>query len=68
MGWRYFGYGALIFFLFQLISRVPLVTIAGAVVAPALANNTGAQLAWGAGLALTAGLSRRWGATSATAG
>jgi len=56
VGWRYFGYGALIFFLFQLISRVPLVTIAGAVVAPALANNTGAQLAWGAGLALTAGL------------
>jgi uncharacterized membrane protein YhfC len=56
VGWRYFGYGALIFFLFQVISRVPLVTIAGAMLVPTLADNPGAQLAWGAGLALTAGL------------
>jgi uncharacterized membrane protein YhfC len=34
VGWRYFGYGALIFFLFQLISRVPIVQVTQALIAP----------------------------------
>jgi uncharacterized membrane protein YhfC len=56
VGWRYFGYGALIFFLFQLISRVPLVTAIQAAIAPQLQASRGLQLAWGVILAVTAGL------------
>jgi uncharacterized membrane protein YhfC len=56
VGWRYFGYGALIFFLFQLISRVPLVTLIQSVIGPQLQASRGLQLAWGAILAVTAGL------------
>ena len=56
VGWRYFGYGALIFFLFQLISRVPLVQVAQIALAPQLRASFALQLAWIALLALTAGL------------
>jgi uncharacterized membrane protein YhfC len=56
VSWRYFGYGALIFFLFQLISRVPLVQIAQTLLAPQLRASFTLQIAWLAVLALTAGL------------
>jgi uncharacterized membrane protein YhfC len=56
VGWRYFGYGALIFFLFQLISRVPLVQVAQIALAPQLRASFTLQLIWVAILALTAGL------------
>jgi uncharacterized membrane protein YhfC len=56
VSWRYFGYGALIFFLFQLISRVPLVTILGNVLAPQLASSRAFLLFWLIVLPLTAGL------------
>jgi uncharacterized membrane protein YhfC len=56
VGWRYFGYGALIFFLFQLISRVPLVQLAQTLMAPQLRESFALQMAWLAILALTAGL------------
>jgi uncharacterized membrane protein YhfC len=56
VSWRYFGYGALIFFLFQLISRVPLVTILGNVLAPQLASSRAFLLFWLIALPLTAAL------------
>ncbi|SRR6266487_683916 len=56
VSWRYFGYGALIFFLFQLISRVPLVTILGKVLAPQLTSSPVFLYAWLIALPLTAGL------------
>jgi uncharacterized membrane protein YhfC len=56
VGWRYFGYGALIFFLFQLISRVPVVQVAQALLAPQLRASFTLQIVWVAILALTAGL------------
>lgn len=56
VGWRYFGYGALIFLLFQLLTRVPAVTAAQAALAPALRASPLLNWAWLAVLALTAGL------------
>src|SRR5262245_30494860 len=56
VSWRYFGYGALIFFLFQLISRVPAVQVAQVLLAPQLRESFTLQIAWLALLALTAGL------------
>src|SRR5450755_615021 len=56
VSWRYFGYGTLIFFLFQLISRVPLVTILGNVLAPQLASSRVFLLFWLIALPLTAAL------------
>jgi uncharacterized membrane protein YhfC len=54
--WRYFGYGALIFFLFQIISRVPLVTLLQQQFASQLRSSPTTQIGWGLFLALTAGL------------
>jgi uncharacterized membrane protein YhfC len=56
VSWRYFGYGALIFFLFQLISRVPVVQIVQGLIQPRLAASFSLQVAWVAILSLTAGL------------
>jgi ABC-2 type transport system ATP-binding protein len=56
VGWRYFGYGALIFTLFQLITRVPAVTALQYALAPQLRGSVPLQLAFGVGLAFTAGL------------
>lgn len=56
VGWKYFGFGALIFFLFQVISRVPLVTILGNVLAPQLKASPVFLYTWLAILALSAGL------------
>jgi len=56
ISWKYFGYGALIFFLFQIISRVPIVTALGGVLAPQLRASRVFLYTWLAILALTAGL------------
>jgi uncharacterized membrane protein YhfC len=55
-GWRYFGFGMLIFFLFQLITRVPLVQVGQALLTPQLRASRGLLSAWLALLAITAGL------------
>jgi uncharacterized membrane protein YhfC len=56
VNWRYFGYGALIFFLFQIISRVPLVQVTQALLAAQLRESFALRAAWVTVLALTAGL------------
>jgi uncharacterized membrane protein YhfC len=56
VSWRYFGYGALIFFLFQLISRVPITLAIQSAIAPQLQASHTALVAWIAVSALTAGL------------
>jgi uncharacterized membrane protein YhfC len=56
VGWRYFGYGALIFLLFQLLTRVPLVQLIQSQLAPQLQASRGLLLGWLAILSLTAGL------------
>lgn len=61
VSWRYFGYGALIFFLFQIISRVPIVTVLGNVLAPQLKASPLFLYTWIAFLAITAGLAEEIG-------
>jgi uncharacterized membrane protein YhfC len=56
VSWRYFGYGALIFGLFQLASRVPITLAIQALIAPQLQASRAALLAWIVISALTAGL------------
>ena len=56
VGWRYFGYGALIFVLFQLVSRVPITLAIQALITPQLQASRVALIAWIAISALTAGL------------
>jgi uncharacterized membrane protein YhfC len=53
---HYAGYGALIFFLFQIITRIPLVQVVGGALAPALKSSSLALLLWLIALTLTAGL------------
>lgn len=55
-GWRYFGYGALVFFFFQAVTRVPAVQLIQAAIAPQLATSPTLLWGWLAVLALTAGL------------
>ncbi|MEM8530609.1 MAG: YhfC family glutamic-type intramembrane protease [Chloroflexota bacterium] len=56
VGWRFFAYGALIFIAFQLVSRLPLVVAAQALIGPQLQESTVLAIGWLAILALTAGL------------
>lgn len=56
VGWRYALYGALIFFLFQIVSRVPAVEAAQYFLAPTLRSSPVALYAWLFVLALTAGI------------
>lgn len=53
---HYAGYGALIFFLFQVITRIPLVQVIGGALAPTLKTSSLALLLWLIALSLTAGL------------
>lgn len=53
---HYAGYGALIFFLFQIITRIPLVQVLGNALAPTLKSSSTALLLWLIALSLTAGL------------
>jgi len=61
VSWRYFWFGALIFLLFQLVTRVPLVSILGVALAPALRASPVARWVWLVALALTAGLAEEIG-------
>jgi uncharacterized membrane protein YhfC len=56
VGWRFFGYGALIFFLFQLISRVPLMQGVQSQIAPQLQASRALLIAWLVTAAVTAAL------------
>lgn len=56
VGWRYFLYGALIFFLFQLISRVPAITVLQGLLGPQLQASRPLLFAWIVLLSFTAGL------------
>lgn len=59
--WRYFAYGAVIFLLFQLITRVPLVMILQGMIAPQLQASRTWLFGWLIGLSLTAGLAEEIG-------
>ena len=61
VSWRYFGFGALIFLLFQVVSRVPIVTVLGNLLAPQLKASPLFLYIWLAFLALTAGLAEEIG-------
>lgn len=54
--WRYLGYGALIFLVFQVLTRIPLIVIAQRALGPQLAASRGLQAAGLAVLVLTSGL------------
>src|SRR6185312_119777 len=56
VSWKYFAYGLLIFLIFQVVSRVPIVTVLGQVLAPQLKASTAFLYTWLAILALTAGI------------
>lgn len=61
VSWRYFAYGAVIFLLFQLISRVPIVLAIQGALAPQLQASRPLLFGWLAALALTAGLAEEIG-------
>jgi len=54
--WRLWLYGALIFVLFQLITRVPLMIYLGVIVGPIIAESTILAVGWIAVASVTAGL------------
>jgi uncharacterized membrane protein YhfC len=56
VSWRYFGFGALIFFLFQMISRVPAVQVIQGLITPQLQASKTLLIAWLVILTLTAAL------------
>jgi uncharacterized membrane protein YhfC len=56
IGWRYFGYGALIFLLFQLVSRIPITLAIQAAIAPQLQASRTLLVGWLAVAALSAGV------------
>ncbi len=56
IGWGYFGYGALVFFVSQMLLRIPLLAGLQAVLAPRLQPSSLTALLFGAFLAITAGL------------
>ncbi|HEY1348717.1 MAG TPA: YhfC family glutamic-type intramembrane protease [Ktedonobacteraceae bacterium] len=57
VGWKYFWFGALVFLVFQLLTRIPLVVVLqSTVLAPLLRASTAFAWIWLTLLALTAGL------------
>jgi uncharacterized membrane protein YhfC len=56
VGWRYFWYGALIFFLFQIVTRLPVVQVAQVLLADALHDSLVLTWVWIVVLSFTAGL------------
>jgi uncharacterized membrane protein YhfC len=56
VGWRYFWYGALVFAVFQIFTRVPVVTVLNNVLASQLRASAAFRFAGYVILALTAGL------------
>lgn len=61
VSWRYFAYGAVIFLIFQLITRVPLVIVLQGVVTPYVEASRALIFGWLVALALTAGLAEEIG-------
>jgi uncharacterized membrane protein YhfC len=61
VSWRYFAYGAIIFLVFQLITRVPIVLAIQGALAPHLQTSRTLLFGWLAALALTAGLAEEIG-------
>ncbi len=61
VSWRYFAYGAVIFLIFQLITRVPLVVVLQGVVTPYVEVSRALMFGWLVALALTAGLAEEIG-------
>ena len=55
VSWRYFGYGALIFFLFQIVTRIPAVQLLQNAVGPALRQSPPLLWVWLLVLAVSAG-------------
>ena len=56
VGWRYLAYGAIVFFIFQLATRVPAVQLIQAAIGEQLKASQSLMWAWLVLLALTAGL------------
>jgi uncharacterized membrane protein YhfC len=56
LGWKYIAFGALIFLVFQLLTRIPAMYAIQTAIAPQLKASRELTLAGGAGAALTAGL------------
>jgi uncharacterized membrane protein YhfC len=56
LGWRYVGYGAIVFFVFQLITRVPAVQLIQAAIGPQLKASPVLMWSWLVLLALSAGV------------
>lgn len=56
LGWRYFWYGALIFAVFQLVTRVPAIQIIAPLIAPQLKASPTWRYGWLTVLVLTAAL------------
>lgn len=56
VGWRFFAYGMLIFFVFQMATRVPAVQIVQTALGPRLGTTSPLYWGWVISLALTAGL------------
>jgi uncharacterized membrane protein YhfC len=61
VSWRYFAYGAVIFLIFQVITRVPLVMALQGVVTPYVQASRTLMFGWLVALALTAGLAEEIG-------
>ncbi|HZU02325.1 MAG TPA: YhfC family glutamic-type intramembrane protease [Ktedonobacteraceae bacterium] len=61
VSWRYFGFGALIFFLFQIISRVPAVQLIQGAITPQLTASKTLLIVWLTILTITAGLFEEMG-------
>jgi hypothetical protein len=68
VGGGVFLYGALVFFVAQIVIRTPLLQALAPSIAPWVQSTPGHMTLYFAGLALTAGCSSRWGAGPATAG
>jgi uncharacterized membrane protein YhfC len=56
VGWRYVGYGAIVFFVFQMVTRVPAVQLIQATIAPQLKAAPALTWTWLVVLALSAGV------------
>ncbi|GHO43001.1 YhfC family intramembrane metalloprotease [Ktedonospora formicarum] len=59
--WRYFLFGALVFFLFQIISRVPIISVLTLVLGKTVNASPVLFVLWALFLALTASLCEEWG-------
>lgn len=54
--WKYLGYGALVFLVFQVVTRIPAVVLLQTLLADTLSSSPTILILWIGGLAVTAGL------------